>query len=96
MRAAQTAKPPVSLPLQNWVCVEWQFDGVHDEMRLWLDGKSVDALTVTKPQCGAAWPAPTFETLEVGWLNAPAEAAGPMEMWVDDVAVDPKPIGCDG
>jgi len=40
------------------------------------------------------WPAPKFERLDLGWWNALAEAAGPMEMWIDDVAADTTRLGC--
>ena len=83
-----------SLPLQRWVCVEWQFDGIANEMRFWLDGEAIDELTVTHPWCGDTWYAPAFERLDIGWYNALAEPEGPMEMWIDDVVVDEARIGC--
>ncbi len=83
-----------ALPLASWTCVEWQFDGTANEMRFWLDGQLVSDLTVTEPSCGGTWSAPTFERLDLGWYNAPAEQGRTMEMWIDDVAVDTKRVGC--
>ena len=63
-----------SIPAATWSCVEWQFDGPNNTMRLWLDGAAVDSLTVTGigQGCGNqpatyAWTAPTFDRLDLGW-----------------------------
>ena len=34
------------MPVGVWSCVEWQFDGGANTMRLWLDGQPIDSLTV--------------------------------------------------
>ncbi|HET6283923.1 MAG TPA: hypothetical protein VFH73_23410 [Polyangia bacterium] len=39
------------------------------------------------------WKAPPFEKLSLGWYNAQPSAIA-IEMWMDDVAVDTKRIGC--
>ncbi len=96
----QTKNPPVALPTKKWACVEWQFDGIKNEMRLWVDGVAVDELTVTKPPCtcptcGGVWPAPVFQDVRLGWMNARPDSGGPpLEIWMDDVAIDPERIYC--
>ena len=81
---------------QTWQCVEWQFDGINNQMAFWLDGQSIPGLTVTDPRtgCGGTWTAPTFERLDLGWYNAPAENGVPREMWIDDVAASLSRVGC--
>jgi hypothetical protein len=81
------------LPQQKWSCVEWQFDGVSDQMHFWLDGQSISDLTVVDPQIGGHWPAPKFEEIRLGWYGAPST---PVEMWIDDVAIASQRIGCGG
>jgi len=91
---------PTPFPLQKWTCVEWQMDGVKNEIRLWVDGKLIDPLTIDQTtfktsSCGTnPWIAPVFERMDIGWDNAPPEGGQPMEMWVDDVAFDAQRIGC--
>jgi hypothetical protein len=83
----------------KWACIEWQYDGVKDEMRYWQDGQAVDDLTVLQKGDGCTgpnlWKAPTFEKLSLGWYNAQASPVA-IEMWMDDVAIDTKKIGCPG
>lgn len=90
---------PAPLPVQKWTCVEWQMDGVKNEIRFWVDGTPIDQLTIdqttfTQSSCGAnPWIAPIFERMDIGWQQLPA-GTGSMEMWVDDVALDAQRIGC--
>jgi hypothetical protein len=77
----------------SWNCVEWQFDGVNDQIRVWLDGQPVPDLTVINPPIGGHWPAPKFEEIRLGWYYVPNL---PAEMWIDDVAIGSQRIGCGG
>ena len=89
----------VVVPEGRWSCVEWKFDGMLDEMRLWLDGEAIDSLTVmgSGEGCVSAdvnntWTAPNFEYLEIGW-----ESYQPDEertLFIDDLVIDTAPIGC--
>ncbi|HEV3190117.1 MAG TPA: hypothetical protein VGY54_06445 [Polyangiaceae bacterium] len=89
------------IPVQKWVCVEWKFDGVANEMHYWLDGQSppgVDVIKtggvcVTPPPPGGIWQAPVFSNLSLGWQQ-PNPSTAAIEMWVDEVAVDTQRIGC--
>jgi hypothetical protein len=110
VRTAQTAmtatmdcsKPSASaFPSQKWVCVEWQFDGAKNEMHLWFDGAlltDVDVVgmgtrCVSNTDLGKPWAAPTFSFLSLGWQQYQA-SNGPLELWMDDVAVGTQRIGC--
>jgi hypothetical protein len=81
----------------KWACIEWLYDGGHDEMHYWLDKEEVADLAVPQKGDGCygpnVWHAPPFEKLSLGWYNAQPSPI-PIEMWVDDVAVDTKRIGC--
>jgi hypothetical protein len=110
VRTAQTAttatidcsNPSASaFPSQKWVCVEWEFDGVKNEMHLWFDGAlltDVDVVgmgtrCVNNADLGKLWAAPTFSFLSLGWQQYQG-SNGPLELWMDDVAVGTQRIGC--
>jgi hypothetical protein len=96
-------KNSVTFPTGRWACLQWQFDGsknpdgtLKDEMRAWLDGKSIGTVVKTGSGCIMApakseWVAPPFEELRLGWERA---GGNQIQMWLDDVAVDTKPIPC--
>jgi hypothetical protein len=87
-----------TIPLNRWACVEWQFDGATSTQRFWLDGQPIDDLTVVGKGDGCInhdlmdnWYFPTFNALRLGWEHY---QLGPGEVWIDDVAVDSKRVGC--
>lgn len=89
------------VPVGRWVCVEWQFDGPNDAMRLWLDGEAAEDLTVnaTGQGCvhqpaGYTWTAPSFERVSLGWQGYQPDER--RTVYVDDVALGTSRIGCDG
>ncbi len=89
----------------KWVCLQWQFDGSKDaagvrkgEMHYWLDGAPRPEMTITSVGSGCTvtnvpWIAPNFEKLSLGWEHYQAPKT-PVRFWMDDVAVDSKPIAC--
>jgi hypothetical protein len=93
----------VPFPAGRWACFQWQFDGSpgadgapKDEMRAWIDGKLIGTVVRTGAGCEnipgkSEWFAPTFDDLLIGWQYA---AGNQIQMWMDDVAVDTKPIPC--
>jgi hypothetical protein len=77
-------------PIAAWTCVEWQFNGA--------DGKDVEVLFGgTKSSLGDP-SAPTFSfyELDVGLQISHLVAEPAMDLWIDDVVLDNKPIGCGG
>jgi hypothetical protein len=84
---------PMTGSLSGWSCMEWHFDGINNEMQFWLDGQPVDSLSVAPSAkvCGNTWHAPVFERLDLGWAGG---VPSNIEMWIDDVGVDSKRIGC--
>jgi len=89
------SKSATRIPVGRWACVEFQYDGSKNLMRYWLDGQPVTDLSIDGKGQGCSgpnlWKAPTYGLLSLGWYNA---QGGSAEMWIDDVAVDTKQIGC--
>jgi hypothetical protein len=88
------------LPLAKWNCVEWLYDGTKNEMHYWLNGEEIVELAVPQKGDGCIqgagannWRAPPFTKLSLGWYNAQPSPI-PIDMWMDDVGVDTKRIGC--
>jgi hypothetical protein len=87
-------------PFDEWVCLEWFFDGDATEGRLWHDGVEVPALHATspfhaqKPQPhDVSYKMPVFDGLNLGWAHYQSPEKG-FEVWIDEVAVDKQRIGC--
>ncbi|MFZ5892024.1 MAG: hypothetical protein ACOY0T_13290 [Myxococcota bacterium] len=89
------------VPVGRWACIEWQFDGPANTLRLWQDGKELEDLTVEGAGHGCLhqvplfpWTAPTFDQLELGFESYQTDEA--RVLYVDDVAVADHRIGCGG
>jgi hypothetical protein len=89
----------VAVPVGKWSCVEWQFDGTSNTMRLWIDGTAVDSLTVAATGQGCVnqaadytWTAPTFDRMDLGWESYQQDTS--RTIWIDDVALSKTRIGC--
>jgi hypothetical protein len=89
----------VVVPVATWSCVEWQFDGPNNTMRLWLNGTAVPSLTVTGVGQGCVnqpatypWTAPTFDRLDLGWESYQQDDA--RTFYVDDVVISTTQVGC--
>ncbi|HET6280844.1 MAG TPA: hypothetical protein VFH73_07760 [Polyangia bacterium] len=88
------------LPLAKWNCIEWLYDGTKNEMHYWLNGEEIAELAVPQKGDGCIqgagannWRAPPFTKLSLGWYNAQPSPI-PIDMWMDDVGIDTKRIGC--
>jgi hypothetical protein len=89
----------VVVPVGAWTCLEWQFEGATNTMRLWMNGAAVPSLTVTGVGQGCVnqpnsypWTAPRFDRLDLGWEGYQQDSA--RTLWIDDVAVSATKIGC--
>ena len=78
---------------RTWTCIEWFYDGPASEAMFWLDGQERPALHwkgPMKPQ----WTFPMeFKSLAVGWREYQGTQT-PWEIFVDDLALDTKRVGC--
>ncbi len=88
-----------TVPVGQWACAEWEFDGPDATMNFWLNGAPLDDLTVvgTGDGCTQAandfpWTAPAFREIDLGWESYQADDA--RTIWLDDVAIGPTRIGC--
>jgi len=79
------------VPAKTWICAEFQFDGPTHTFHVWWDDMERPTLT-SGPSKHASFTMPTFNSLWFGyWMYNIAE---PQEIWIDEIAVDYKPIGC--
>jgi len=82
-----------TLPLDRWACLEWRLTrGPTGGSRLFLDGQEIPDLTLTNTRVE---PPAGVGLLGVGLAffgNANLQPA--YDLWVDELIVDPAPIGC--
>jgi hypothetical protein len=78
-------------PLKAWACFEWHFDRVAKISELWVDGKLIAGAS-GKLNFGPAVPGP-WEWMAIGQSTFHPEAGNPM-VWIDDLAIGTKRIGC--
>ncbi|MGA7124221.1 MAG: hypothetical protein WBY94_29235 [Polyangiaceae bacterium] len=88
-----------AVPVGEWTCAEWEFDGPNNTLRFWLNGDPAPDLTVAGMGDGCIsqpatyiWTAPSFSQVDVGWESYQADAA--RTIWLDDVAIGSTRIGC--
>jgi len=79
------------IPSKTWICAEFELKGDTNEFRVWWDDQPRTALSTgaTKHQ---GYVMPTFKSLWFGWWMYNMKE--PQEIWIDEIAVDFKPIGC--
>jgi hypothetical protein len=80
-----------AIPSKQWMCIEFQFKGDTSEFRVWWDDAERTALHVGPTRHGG-FTMPTFNSLWFGWWMYNAQE--PQDMWIDEIAIDSKPIGC--
>jgi hypothetical protein len=90
--------PSATLQGGMWYCIEFMFDSMADEARIWLGGTEISDLHVTNwvapnPQNGnnqtpiPNW-APDYQAVRFGWeLNGGS-------VWFDDIALGYSRINC--
>jgi Cip1-like, core domain len=79
------------VPTQTWICAEFQFDGPNNTFHVWWDDMERPMLA-SGPGKHASFTMPAFNSLWFGWWMY--NIAEPQEIWIDEIAVDYKPIGC--
>jgi hypothetical protein len=96
---ADQRAPGVTLAAGQWTCLEFMFDNMIDEARVWLNSTEIPALHVTNwvttPADSSGGPltnwAPDYQAIRFGWeLNSMTGE----EIWFDDVALGYTRIGC--
>jgi hypothetical protein len=92
----------LSLPVKRWSCVEWHLEVASNELEFWLDGERVahvrgrgDAGATCKGNdLDGQWRAPPrFDSFYIG-LERYADSANDQDLWIDDVSLAQKRVGC--
>jgi hypothetical protein len=81
----------VVLPSGKWLCLEWRYDGPQNMFQGWWDDVERTRLH-TGVTRHAAYRMPTFSSVWFGWVLY--NVSQTMEMFIDEIAIDTKPIGC--
>lgn len=77
------------MPLDSWACIEWEIVfGASGQTRLWVNGTEVTALAGLQNTVAS----PAIDQLRLGVMAY--MDGGPHDVWIDDVMIDPNPIGC--
>ena len=95
--SSQSATPMPSA----WACVSFELDSVARKLRMYKDGAATAILSVDDHGNGCVpptavtspWYGPTITQLFVGAWSFHAMNA-PLDVWIDDVVVDTKPVAC--
>ena len=87
-----------AVPVNRWVCMEWEYKGNTNEMHFWQDGQLVPRLSVVGHDDNApeTWTAPAYNRIALGWeiySNADSSIQS-YDLWMDEVALDDQRIGC--
>jgi len=89
---------PAAVPAQEWVCLEWMFDGTANETKFWWDGVEHPSLATSSTNHGGSsdpFELPAFTSMWVGWwLYQPGTTPAQFDTWIDEVAIDYERIGC--
>jgi hypothetical protein len=79
------------VPTKQWTCIEVELDGGANQFHVWQDDGERTALAVGATQ-HKGFEIPAFTSLCFGWQTYSNQAPG--EFWIDEIAIDDKPIGC--
>ena len=83
-----------TMPLDQWKCFEWHYDGAHDEYHVYVNGNELTDMAILSNHT-PAWTAPQFAYVEIGlhlYHDLPNEPV--LDVWYDEVALDGARVGC--
>jgi hypothetical protein len=78
---------------KQWYCMEFFFDTPNNESRIWLDGQERPVLHWKDSVAGWVFPAAGITSIGFGFIEYQG-AATPFELFIDEIALDTKRIGC--
>jgi hypothetical protein len=87
---------PMAVPLGQWLCIEWMHKGDTSETQFWWDGALHPSLSTTASMHGGnsnPYLLPKFTQVWVGWQEYQTSSE-PFELWIDEIAIDSRRIGC--
>jgi hypothetical protein len=85
----------------SWACISFELDSVARKLRMYKDGAATPILSIDDHGKGCVaptnvadpWYGPAVTQLFVGAWSFHAMNA-PLDVWLDDLAVDTKPVSC--
>ena len=95
-----SSQSSTSMP-SAWACISFEMDSVARKLRMYKDGAATPILSVDDHGTGCVaptsvtspWYGPAITQLFVGaWSFHPMNA--PLDVWIDDLVVDTKPVTC--
>ena len=87
---------PTAVPLNQWLCIEWMHKGDTNETQFWWDATLHPSLSTTSSMHGGnknPYLLPQFKQVWVGWQEYQTSSEL-FELWVDEIAIDSRRIGC--
>jgi hypothetical protein len=87
---------PLAVPLNQWLCIEWMHKGDTNETQFWWDGALHPSLSTTASMHGGntnPYLLPQFKQVWLGWQEY-QDSTEPFELWLDEIAIDSRRIGC--
>jgi hypothetical protein len=85
--------PSSVIEVKKWHCIEVYFDMATSEARVWLDDVERTKLHWKNNMPGAFTFPAAIKSLSFGWVEYQPPRT-PWDVWLDEVAVDSKKIGC--
>lgn len=89
------------MPSSAWSCVAFELDSETRKLRMYKDGAADPIVSVDDRGQGCVAPTPgntTWDGPSITQLYAGAWSfhamSGPLDVWIDDVVVDTKPVSC--
>jgi hypothetical protein len=90
---------PQEVPVQEWVCLEWMFDGANNQTKFWWDGVEHPSLATSETVNGGSgdpFILPNFGSSWFGWwLYQEGTTPPEFDVWIDEIVVDYARIGCE-
>lgn len=96
-----SSQSKTAMPTAAWSCVSFEMDSDARKLRMYKDGAATPILSVDDHGTGCVaptpvtspWYGPAVDSLFVGAFSFhPMDA--PLDVWIDDVVVDTKPVSC--
>src|SRR6266404_1213313 len=78
---------------KKWYCLEFFFDTPNNEARIWLNGQERPVLHWKNSVAGFEFPAVGMNVIRFGFVEYQG-AKTPFEVWLDEIALGTKRIGC--
>ena len=77
----------------RWACWEWELDGANRELNFWYDNTAVPNFSA---KIESQWAIPKNINVQFGFRTSHRESYGDTgyTLWLDDIAINDKRIGC--